>query len=186
MPNGGLAWVHGQFYGTTGKGGKFGWGTLFAVNPKGQEGPVLSVQETGGKAGVNSPVRIGEKLYATTSGGAHNAGSVIEVDLATNRVRTLYSFAGGKDGAGPDGSLITMNNTLYGTTAAGGASNRGTIFALTPAGVETIVHAFTGCADGETPNGGLVNIGGTLYGTTYISSTHCSMPNSGVVFAVTP
>jgi uncharacterized repeat protein (TIGR03803 family) len=187
FPNGGLAWFGGRFYGSTGKGGQFGWGTLFSATLHGQEGPFLSAPEMGMYANFNSLARIGTKIFATTSnGGAHQAGSVVEVDPSTGQVKTLYSFAGGNDGIGPNGGLVVLNGKLYGTTAGGGAKHLGTVFSLTLSGVEKIVHAFAGCADGENPVGGLVDVGGTLYGTTYLSSSKCSVPNSGVVFAIKP
>lgn len=186
LPNNGLVWKGGHLYGTTGKGGTFGWGTMFSATLSGQEGPFLSVPENGATAGVNNLVKIGTRLFGTTTGGAHHAGAVIELDATGSHATTLYSFAGGKDGVGPNGGLIAFNGKLYGTTASGGANNLGTVFSLTLSGVETVVHSFTGCEAGENPTSGLVNVGGTLYGTTYLSSSKCSAPNSGVVFAISP
>jgi uncharacterized repeat protein (TIGR03803 family) len=49
---------------------------------------------------------------------------------------TLYSFAGGSDGATPynEALVIGSGGELYGTTSAGGGSNYGTVFMLAPPG----------------------------------------------------
>jgi len=95
---------------------------------------------------------------------------------------TLYSFAGGEDGAFPEGGLVLdSQGNLYGTTIYGGAHLKGTVFELTPSSNETVLHSFgsrsitTLCFrliedgwDGAFPNPGLtVDSQGNLYGTTH-------------------
>lgn len=93
--------------------------------------------------------------------------------------KVLHSFAGGTDGANPNGGLVLDGKgAVYGTTAGGGGascqgSGCGTTFALEPptktggAWTEKILHRFIGGSDGEIPNGGLVfDAKGALYGTT--------------------
>ncbi|MEJ0045044.1 MAG: choice-of-anchor tandem repeat GloVer-containing protein [Rhodospirillales bacterium] len=87
----------------------------------------------------------------------------------------LYSFAGGKDGAGPFGALIqdTAGN-FYGTTSSGGHKYNGTIFKLAkPAAggstwTESVLYAFRGGSkDGSNPDAALaMDSSGALYGTT--------------------
>lgn len=106
----------------------------------------------------------------------------------------LYIFAGGNDGAFPNGNLIfdTAGN-LYGTTVGGGGvcdgSNCGTVFPLTPNSdggwTESVLHAFTGGSDGVLPNGGLVfDTAGNLYGTT--DSGGVTYGCCGTVFEMSP
>jgi uncharacterized repeat protein (TIGR03803 family) len=72
-------------------------------------------------------------LYGTANGGgAHGAGAVFRVS-AKGAGTTLYSFAGGSDGAFPQAPVIGGSaGNLYGTTSSGGASNDGTVFVVAP------------------------------------------------------
>jgi uncharacterized repeat protein (TIGR03803 family) len=93
--------------------------------------------------------------------------------------KVLHAFAGGKDGAEPNGGLVLdSKGAVCGTTVWGGGTTCqgvgcGTAFQLNPptktggAWAEKIVHRFTGGNDGEGPNGGLIfDAKGALYGTT--------------------
>lgn len=106
-------------------------------------------------------------LYGTASyGGATEYGIAFKLD--TNGQETvLHDFIGGRDGANPEGRLVSdYAGNLYGTTFAGGASGDGTIFEINLKGKETILHGFTGI-DGAKPEAGLtMDSKGNLYGTT--------------------
>ena len=80
----------------------------------------------------------------------------------------VYSFAGGSDGAFPNGSLVADSaGNLYGMTSEGGPANAGTIFMLSSSGVESVLYSFTGGTDGNFPLSGLYrDPEGNLYGTT--------------------
>jgi len=93
--------------------------------------------------------------------------------------KVLHSFAGGTDGANPNGGLrLDRTGAIYGTTVWGGSTTWqgpgcGTAFELKPPTrmgnpwTEKILHRFTGGNDGEGPNGGLIfDTKGALYGTT--------------------
>src|SRR3984957_18654661 len=95
--------------------------------------------------------------------------------------RVLHSFAGGTDGANPNGGLVLDSaGGIYGTTSSGGnrgcKSDSGTgcgiafeLKLLSKAGdswSEKMLHRFTDGNDGGGPNGGLIfDAGGALYGT---------------------
>lgn len=110
---------------------------------------------------------------------------------------TLYSFAGGSDGANPDAGVIEVGGTLYGTTSAGGTHpcrsgssyGCGTVYSLTPGGTERVLHDFGAGSDGGTPLAKLVDAGGTLYGTTVSGGTQACYGsyygNCGTVFSIT-
>jgi uncharacterized repeat protein (TIGR03803 family) len=81
--------------------------------------------------------------------------SILLTPLATlpaqaQTFHTLYSFAGGSDGADPAGWLISdTSGNFYGVTVDGGAdcpklydTGCGTIFQLTPSSNESVVHRF--------------------------------------------
>ena len=111
---------------------------------------------------------VAGNLYGTASiGGTSNFGVVFRLS-PNGAVTVLHNFAGGVDGATPDGALIRDKaGNFYGTTTSGGVSNAGTVFRITPAGQETVLYTFTGGADGKDPEAGLAIDGaGNLYGTT--------------------
>jgi uncharacterized repeat protein (TIGR03803 family) len=104
------------------------------------------------------------------SGGALAAALAIAVpcSAATPKLTTLYSFAGGSDGAFPETGLTAgSNGVFYGTTFDGGFG-WGTVFELTPgSGAPQVIYPFTGGNDGANPQGSLViDKNGVLYGTT--------------------
>jgi hypothetical protein len=82
--------------------------------------------------------------------------------------QVLHSFAGGTDGAEPNGGLVLdSKSSVYGTTPWGGSADCqgpgcGTAFELRPptkrggAWAEKILHRFTGGDDGAGPDGGLI------------------------------
>jgi uncharacterized repeat protein (TIGR03803 family) len=131
----------GNLYGTTELGGSFGSGTVFKLDPSGNETVLHTF--TGGNDGA-APLFAGlimdtaGNLYGTTQngGGSSNCavgcGTVFKLDTSGNET-VLHSFTGSPgDGARPPAGLI-MDKTgnLYGTTNGGGASGFGTVFKLT-------------------------------------------------------
>lgn len=133
-------------------------------------------------------------FYGTAQyGGLSNFGTVFKLEPTgggSYAESVLYSFAGGSDGAYPDGPLIMdSSGNLYGTTrAGGGSSNFGTVFKLVPNGsggyTESVLHAFTGSSDGQDPVGPLLmDSGGDLYGTTEFGG---GANDYGTVFRLAP
>jgi uncharacterized repeat protein (TIGR03803 family) len=114
--------------------------------------------------------RTGRKLYGTTQyGGKNRFGTIFELDLNTERKKTLYSFTAGLDGAYPQAALIMdAKGALYGTSISVPTQGGGAVFKLDPATRNfTVLHAFRGGADGFFPMAPLVfDKAGMLYGTT--------------------
>jgi uncharacterized repeat protein (TIGR03803 family) len=141
---------------------------------------------TGGSDGgspANGFIANGKILFGTTSsGGASNNGVVFKINATTGVETVLHSFAGGTDGAIPQGSLVRSKaGDLYGTTTAGGASGFGTVFEIKGKD-ETILYSFAGGKDGATPTAGLVlDAAGNLYGTTSQGGSN----GNGTVFKLT-
>jgi uncharacterized repeat protein (TIGR03803 family) len=137
-------------------------------------------------------------LYgATTFGGGKgttcdkfyggNCGAVFELSPPKTKggkwtEKVLHAFAGGTDGANPNGGLVLdSNGTLYGTTYTGANQSCqyfqdeigcGMAFELRRptkkggAWAERQLHVFTDGSDGANPNGGLIlDANGALYGT---------------------
>jgi uncharacterized repeat protein (TIGR03803 family) len=106
-------------------------------------------------------------LYGTApSGGDFGNGVVFRV-TGKDHEMVLHSFAGGADGATPNGGVIMDGHgALFGTTTAGGASGAGTVFRVRGA-KESVLYSFAGGVDGADPQAGLaMDAAGNLYGTT--------------------
>jgi len=182
----------GDLYGTTIQGGAFSYGTVFKVEPRGNEIALYSFPGNGGQAALPTGLtRDGlGNLYGTTyGGGAYSYGSVFKLDASGNQT-VLYSFSGGADGAEPQAGLaLDAEGNLYGTAEHGGnlpdcyEAGCGTVFKLDAAGHETVLYTFTGSAgDGYWPMADLLvrDAQGNLYGTTSEGGAH----DYGTVFKV--
>ena len=150
----------GSFYGTTNLGGAKSEGTIFKMDSSGNLTTLYSF--TGGADGAQPSGGLiqasdGYLYGATLAGGASSAGVVFRTDTSGN-MTTLYSFSGGTDGYGPEGSLIqATDGYFYGVTQNGGnltceilpTSGCGTIFRIDSTGNLTTLYSFTGGADGR-------------------------------------
>jgi uncharacterized repeat protein (TIGR03803 family) len=107
-------------------------------------------------------------LYGTTTSGGTKTFGTVFVRSSAGKVRVLYNFRGGNDGAEPTGKLVAIDGALYGTTEYGGARGDGTVFKVSRSGDERVIHTFKGGSDGANPLlAGLAVIDGALYGTTH-------------------
>ncbi|MGC1437703.1 MAG: choice-of-anchor tandem repeat GloVer-containing protein, partial [Terriglobales bacterium] len=196
-----LIFVAGNLYGTTIQGGvnngnEGGDGTVFELTPVSGGGWTETIIHSFGsgadgiipEAGLMAG--IAGNLYGTTvQGGTHGLGTVFELTPASEgwTESVIYSFPGGKSGAGPITGLISdPTGNLYGTTTGGGTQGLGNIFKLTHGAhgkwTESVIHTFTGGRWGANPYGELVFDGmGNLYGMTAVGGTR----NWGIAFELT-
>ncbi len=170
-------------YGTAGRGGSAGAGTVFAVNTDGTGFTNLH-SFTYGSDGANPQAGLilsGNTLYgAARLGGSAGYGAVFAVNTDGTGFTTVYSFTRGNDGAYP-GGLVLSGNTLYGTASQGGSSDHGTVFKVNTDGTGfTTLYNFTGGSDGNSPSAALILSGNTLYGTAVAGGSS----GDGTVFAV--
>lgn len=141
-------------------------------------------------------------LYGTTlmggtglcsTGFQNGCGVVYEMSPSSHgnwKETVLYNFAGGSDGANPNGSLILdQSGNLYGVTSSGGPSNQGTVFEVSPPSqpggnwTEAVLYAFSGTPDGSTAQCTLLmDQLGNLYGTTTLGGSN----DVGTVFELAP
>jgi uncharacterized repeat protein (TIGR03803 family) len=130
----------GNLYGTTEKGGAYGAGVVFKLDPAGNETVLYSF--TGGADGgtpVGPLVRdAAGNLYGTTYEGgipacswASGCGTVFRIS-GTGTQTLLYSFTGTSSGTNPSGGLIQVGaGNIYGTTAYLGPRNgNGVLFEI--------------------------------------------------------
>jgi len=198
-------------------GGAVGCGTAYELSPPARQGDpwkekvLYSFQ--GGKDGyVASGDLVFDKagnLYgATLFGGGKGTtcdslyggqcGTVFKLSPPKTKggkwkEKVLHSFAGGTDGANPNGGLVLDNKgAVYGTSQIGGdqegecrPNGCGTVFALQPPAnsggkwTETVLHRFE-ATDGANPAAGLTFDGkGYLYGTTDITVFRMTPPRTG-------
>jgi uncharacterized repeat protein (TIGR03803 family) len=180
----------GRLVGTTVYGGGSGCGgagcgIVYYVTTIGKE--VVIYRFKGGSDGMRPYAGVtvlnknfyGATLEGGTGCGTTGCGTIYEVNI-NGKERVLHRFAGGSEGAYPNG-LIAVNGVLYGTTEGGGTKNSGTFFSITPSGTLTTLYNFTDIPDGNLPGANLIYSKGTFYGTTVGGGT----AGDGTVFSVT-
>jgi uncharacterized repeat protein (TIGR03803 family) len=179
-PYGGLVLSGNTLFGTTGKGGSHGDGTIFAVSTDGSSFTNLhSFNGRDGSFTLAGMILSDKTLYGTTTGGgSYGDGTVFSINTDGTTFTNLHSFKL-NEGVNPVAGLILSSNKLYGTTLTGGPLGYGTIFAVTTEGTSfTNLHSFNK-SDGWEPQGRLILLGNTLYGTAVYGGK-----NNGTLFAV--
>jgi len=187
----------GNVYGTTlaggqndNGGGTDGDGTVFILDPSGNETALFYFQYPGSGASPNG------SLVQDPSGnfyGTLRNGWPFKLDLQGN----LTQFPGSIEGITFAPLIVDAFGNLYGTTytggglnpACGGGDGCGTVFKLDPSGNFTTLYQFSGYSDGANPFASLVmDDAGNLYGTTaYGGTVNSNCPaGCGVVFKITP
>lgn len=185
----------GKLLGTTGFGGKYNGGTVFALDDRHGSGTLKTLKSFCAGTPPNCQSDQGPSvtlvldthgnIYGTVYfGGSNGDGAVFEMKAkGGNRyaLHYLHSFAG-SDGQGPwdlsyagqsSGAPYDGTSPLYGATIAGGTNGSGTVYSLTPNGGQWTFQSLysfcsaANCNDGGLPRGAVsVDPSGNLYGTT--------------------
>jgi uncharacterized repeat protein (TIGR03803 family) len=122
------------------------------------------------------------------------------ISAHSQTVNTLYTFAGGANGAYPESQLVAdKNGNFYGTTFEGGVVSSvclngcGTVFELTPDGSggwsQTVLYSFTSNETGNGPGSLAMDAHGNLFGTAgggQFQNASCGSGGCGTVFELSP
>jgi uncharacterized repeat protein (TIGR03803 family) len=210
QPYGGVALdAAGRLLGTTGFGGKYNGGTVFALSPKTQRkwkfhslksfcvGTPPSCQSDEGPFTTLIEDTSGNVYGTVYFGGANAKGAVFELKLTQPgkyKLKYLYSF-NGTDGYGPfeltyagasTGAPYDGKSPLYSTTVAGGANNAGIVFSLTPSrgGVWTLQTLYSFCSVAGCTDGGIPYAGVTVdpSGNLLGTTEYYGANNAGVIY----
>jgi len=163
----------GNVYGTTINGGASNDGTVYRVDPAGNETVLYSFT---GRADGSSPegsiaLDPAGNIYGITEFGGAGYGLVYKLNTS-GQLTVLYTFTGGLDGSEPSWGVVRdAAGNLYGTTPYGGANKAGTVYKVDTAGGETVLYNFAiGVVDNDYgppgPSGVVLGPSGDLYGTT--------------------
>ena len=195
---GGQGSQNGECCGTIFKLARNGTFTTLYTFPGGASGEApagsLVLDKSGNLYGATS---FGGNTSACIMSTSAGCGVLFKIDTIGNET-VLYTFTGGADGAGPNGSLLRdSKGNLYGTAFSGGnpACNNssfyypgcGVVFELTASGTQKVLHAFRSAkGDGANPDSGLSTDGTanlfstTMFGGTYNDGTVIQLNAKGV------
>ncbi len=166
----------GNIYGTTSYGGPANKGTVFMLSGTGGVWINTVLHSFDGSDGAtpwgNVAIDSAGNLYGTTSsGGAHNWGTVFELVRSGSgyTYQSLHDFTNGNDGRAPYAGLVMdAAGNLYGSAEYNGANRGGTLFELSPSGggwTFSVIYSLTGAAGPEDTL--TLDASGNLYGSTY-------------------
>jgi len=199
----------GRLVGTTGFGGKYNGGTVFALAPKGPRrwkldtlksfcyGTPPDCQSYEGPSSSLIEDSSGNIYGSTYFGGDYGDGAVFELELRQNgkyKLEYLHSF-NGTDGYGPfeltyaganTGAAYDGTSPLYSATISGGTNNDGTVFSLTPKhgkdwALQTLYNfcSASGCTDGGLPYAGVIM---DSSGNLFGTAEYYGTNNAGVIY----
>ena len=194
-PNGLISDSSGNFYGTTGLDGPYGYGTIFELSPSASGWTLTNLYafhgtEDGGAPNGRLVFDQSGSLYGTTSlGGAYDdGGTVFELSLqgASWTYNVLASFQ--SEYSYPGTLVFDAAGNLYGVTYAGGTA--GSVFKVTHSGSNwtlSTLYYFSGGSDGGGPIDTVaIDSNGNLYGVAYYGGGGYCTYGCGTIWEITP
>ena len=179
----------GRLYGVSANGGSADDGSVFGIDPDGQNLTVLRSFTSDPNPAIALEGLIqgqdGALYGATMHGGSKGYGTIFRMNKDGSDFAILHHFQDGGDGYNPRCKLAQApSGELFGTTQSGGRGGPGSVFSLRTNGANyRIVWSFTfGGGDTQFPTAGLVEgPDGALYGT---GSRGGEVGGGGAVFKV--
>jgi uncharacterized repeat protein (TIGR03803 family) len=156
----------GSVYGTTSQAGRFGTGTVYAVDVATGQLTTLYDFSHPLDAEPNGLALRGDMLFDTTrQNGQAGHGIIFSINLKTGKIEVLHRFDPVRTGQTPASPVLSTGGTLFGTTLAGGGScGCGTIYRLDSNSEQfSLLHRFTS-REGFAPSGTLAEHDNVLYG----------------------
>ncbi|MBS9524135.1 T9SS type A sorting domain-containing protein [Litoribacter alkaliphilus] len=157
-----------RVFGTGQDGGPKGGGTIFSMNPNGDNFTIEHAFELP----ISGPIALAQGMdgnyYGTNYGGIYGQGAISRYAADGTEVQVLHYFEGGEMGGQPFGQLIQDEDGNFYGFALGGQTDDGILYRFNSQGGFTILHHFNSAtAVGGNPRDG-VTLGsdGRLYGTT--------------------
>ena len=188
LPSGLILDAQGNLYGTTTFGGRYQYGTVFKVDPSGNETVLYNFRGFGAGDGASPEGGLtgdaqGNLFGTTVDGGNLNCssispgcGTVFKLS-ASGQETVLYRFTGTGGDSFPHSTLVLDNSgNLYGLDGL----YSGMVFKLDASGHETVLYSFSD----EEPSQLLAVPGqqGSLYGALYTTS----LMGPGAIFKLSP
>lgn len=181
---------NGELYGTTYKGGKAGYGTIFRLTLSGEKTELYSFCNTFCNSGAGSDAALPTGMIRATDGNFYSTtaiggsgGEVFKMDNI-GAVSLLCKLKGRTDGSEPRALMQASDNNLYGVAWQGGANGAGTIFRVSLSGIVTPLYSFALDPATKTRPNPIALVEGddhNLYGVTQAGGTS----NQGMLFKLT-
>lgn len=181
----------GKFYGMTPRGGAYGLGVIFSMDPENSEFHILqNFNHLNGDGPTGGLIQAANGLLygVTKNGGLSNNLGISEPGVLFSYDPVLGAYSklkvfDGQNGSGPRGTLVEASNGILYGMAGGGLNGAGVIYSFDPASsVFTKLIDFDGL-NGSYPNGSLFQASdGKLYGMTPYGGVN----NEGVIFSFDP
>jgi len=174
----------GDFYGFTGDGGAFNFGTIFKITSSGSFTKLWDFNpSTDGRYARGGLVEgVDGNFYGVaSSGGAFGVGTIFRISPAGTftKLKDLNVI----DGNTPYGNLtLGLDGDFYGLCSSGGTTGSGTFYKISTSGTFTKLYNFVSSSDGSAPMGTLIQESdGSFFGFCYLGGAS----NAGTVFRIT-
>lgn len=182
FPQGPIVVTEAKCYGITQGGGVYNRGTIYAIDPDGQNHQVIhDFSSNDGAVPIGSLMLSNDILYGITEqGGIWSSGTLFSFDLASGTFNKMVDF-NMDQGNYPRGSLTKLGDVIYGAASSGGLDNRGLLFSVNADGSDySVLFDFAG-TDLTRPIGSLLEINSVFYGlASHIDTDYLVLHSIGV------
>lgn len=181
QPTDGMTLLNGIFYGATGYGGTFGYGTIYTFDPATSIVTYLHNFNYNGSTGSNPLFKLtlyNNLLYgSSTNAGIIRDGNIFVFDPSTNVITSEFST--GNDGESLNSDFLIDGNKFIAVTT----QYKNSMISYDPATKKKeTIFTFNTAPLGSEPNRSMLYDDGIFYSCTSLGGTN----NLGVVFSFNP